>query len=575
MGGHLVSDYMTKLRSGPGDPAPVRRFASLVLLIVCLGLIQSTEADGEELTDRLSTRIFLTGHESDEAAAPSRAVQGSTETSKSTVASALGSFMKGLVKKAKNGGAQTKAQSSETSPKKKFDFQMMIEQYNKEDDGAAACKVQKADELMSFYKGGPLHWVVIIVAVIYMLVVSFHVRAIVMYRRHRAIQARSLMFSLLSAFAGVLCVLLIAVPHVVQEHVEKMSFLEGARFADMALHLFALPLLFVPTVLRATRVVGLHTHENAKRNFAGKLPLGLLGIPTMDFRELEYQLLARKNTFFSKGPLYWSVGMIILLAIYASLWCGLLMCKLSVKVEQIALTSHTLAIFLLQLMGVFALRNKEEAFSVRNEAGTSCFLMLFLYAVQITFFLVLSMGGTEVFSFTWSGIYHAAILGVVVLGTCCTVSWPLIACRAPDRQKMLRDPAQFKQILQHPTCRIYFTEYLASTFTSEYYLFWRDVEEFKLLKPESNLMAEAANLIYSVYVREGSAMDLHLNYVEQLNIRNQLNSVITPQIFDTSQAAILQRMGSLFPRFLDSSYARACNYDLVGRHLGKKPSQPV
>merc|ERR1712167_345529 len=274
---------------------------------------------------------------SDEAAAPSRAVQGSTETSKSTVASALGSFMKGLVKKAKNGGAQTKAQSSETSPKKKFDFQMMIEQYNKEDDGAAACKVQKADELMSFYKGGPLHWVVIIVAVIYMLVVSFHVRAIVMYRRHRAIQARSLMFSLLSAFAGVLCVLLIAVPHVVQEHVEKMSFLEGARFADMALHLFALPLLFVPTVLRATRVVGLHTHENAKRNFAGKLPLGLLGIPTMDFRELEYQLLARKNTFFSKGPLYWSVGMIILLAIYASLWCGLLMCKLSVKVEQVVL----------------------------------------------------------------------------------------------------------------------------------------------------------------------------------------------------------------------------------------------
>ena len=29
-----------------------------------------------------------------------------------------------------------------------------------------------------------------------------------------------------------------------------MSFLEGARFADMALHLFALPLLFVPTVSR-------------------------------------------------------------------------------------------------------------------------------------------------------------------------------------------------------------------------------------------------------------------------------------------------------------------------------------
>ena len=51
---------------------------------------------------------------------------------------------------------------------------------------------------------------------------------------------------------------------------------------------------------------------------------------------------------------------------------------------------------LVQLMGVLALRNKEEAFSVRNEAGTSCFLMLFLYAVQITFFLVLSKGGTEV-----------------------------------------------------------------------------------------------------------------------------------------------------------------------------------
>merc|ERR1711988_507819 len=442
----------------------------------------------------------------------------------------------------------------------------------KEKNEPQACDIMKADELMDFFEAGSLHWVVIIVAVIYMLVVSFHVRAIVMYRRHRAIQARSLMFSLLSAFAGVLCVLLIAVPHVVQEHVEKMSFLEGARFADMALHLFALPLLFVPTVLRATRVVGLHTHENAKRNFAGKLPLGLLGIPTMDFRELEYQLLARKNTFFSKGPLYWSIAMVGMLAVYTSVWMGLVMCKLTVKVEQIALTSHTLAVFLLQVVACFVLRNKEEAFSVKYEAAMAMALSFFQYVVQLLFFFVLAKGGSETFSFTWSGIYHAAILGIVVLGTTITVSWPLIACRAPDRQKMLRDPGQFKTILQHPTCRIYFTEYLASTFTSEYYLFWRDVEEFKLLKPDSNLMAEAANLIYSVYVREGSAMDLHLNYVEQLNIRNQLNGVITPQIFDTSQAAILQRMGSLFPRFLDSSYARACNYDLVGRHLDKKAS---
>jgi hypothetical protein len=564
---------------------------SAVLLVCILGLVPLTQANADANQDRVSTRIFLRGHESDAGSPPAR-VKGAKDTSKGSVASALGSFMKGLVQK--SGGApkphdsdwtdfiseqdifddiQTKEKPA--TPKKNFDFQMMIEQFSQEQPSVQTCAVHRADELMEFYRGGPLHWVVIIAAIVYTIVIAFHVRAIVMYRRHRAIQARSLMFSLLSAFAGTLCVLLIAVPHFIQDHVEKIAFLEGARFADMTLHLFALPLLTVPTTLRATRVVGLYTHENAKRNFAGKLPLGLLGIPTMDFRELEYQLLARKNTFFSKGPLYWSIGIIVLLAAYASVWSGLIMCKLTVKVEQIAITSHTLAIFLLQLMGVLALRNKDEAFSVKNEAATSTLLTLVLYVLQISFFLVLSKGGSEAFSFTWSGVYHCAILGIVVLGTICTVSWPLIACRAPDRQKMLRDPAQFKQILQHPTCRIYFTEYLASTFTSEYYLFWRDVEEFKLLKPESNLMAEAANLIYSVYVREGSAMDLHLNYVEQLNIRNQLNTVISPTIFDTSQAAILQRMGSLFPRFLDSSYARACNYDLVGRHLDKKPKEAV
>jgi hypothetical protein len=501
--------------------------------------------------------------------------------------------MKGLVKKTQQANAPKEEQDwsdfiteqdlfdnsglSQASPhaardEKKLNFQLMIEEFNKEKNEPQACDIMKADELMDFFEAGSLRWVIVIVALLYIVVVFFHGRAILMYRRHRAIQARSLMFTLLSGVAGLLCVCLIALPHALQYHMDKISFLKFARYADMALHLFGLPLLVLPTVLRTTRVIGLHTHENAKRNFAGKLPLGLLGIPTMDFRELEYQLLARKNTFFSKGPLYWSIAMVGMLGVYTSVWMALVMCKLTVKVEQIALTSHTLAVFLLQVVACFVLRNKEEAFSVKYEAAMAMALSFFQYVVQLLFFFVLAKGGSETFSFTWSGIYHAAILGIVVLGTTITVSWPLIACRAPDRQKMLRDPGQFKTILQHPTCRIYFTEHLASTFTSEYYLFWRDVEEFKLLKPDSNLMAEAANLIYSVYVREGSAMDLHLNYVEQLNIRNQLNSVITPQIFDTSQAAILQRMGSLFPRFLDSSYARACNYDLVGRHLDKKAS---
>merc|ERR1712137_1394193 len=109
------------------------------------------------------------------------------------------------------------------------------------------------------------------------------------------------MFTLLSGLAGLLCVFLIALPHALQHHMDKISFLKFARFADMALHLFGLPLLV--------------------------LPIGLLGIPTMDFRELEYQLLARKNTFFSKGPLYWSIAMVGMLAVYTSVWMGLVMCK--------------------------------------------------------------------------------------------------------------------------------------------------------------------------------------------------------------------------------------------------------
>jgi hypothetical protein len=415
-----------------------------------------------------------------------------------------------------------------------------------------------ATEFFDYNRDGVTFWLLVSLSIFTLCIVLTHVPYLIIHWNHRATQAKSAGATLLSAFCilgGVAC---LSLPHV----------FKPARTVTVNLlvflHFFVLPMVLQIPLVKINRFVSLGSLEETKATLVGATPLGSLRRAKSEYAESEFKLLAHKNGLALSAKHLWAfLPMGLAWGGYSLLWIFFIRCNASPGEGFNALLTiaHNLVLTLLLLITtVRALRGLQDVFSLRFELLALCNCTFLLLAAQLCLFTWLLWTEPNI-SFIWNSAYHTAALACLASMAICTLSLPIISMPSAPPFEKPGGLASKKLMatLEHPTSTAHFQAFLRANFLSEYYFFWRDVEEFRTLKPGTDLMIEAAKFINAAFVRPNAPLDVRLDYVQQLQVGHAIGSGVRPTMFDSVQDAVFVRMTQLYPLFETSIFAAECN----------------
>jgi len=351
-------------------------------------------------------------------------------------------------------------------------------------------------------------------------------------------------------------IVVVSLPHVA-------ATFHGLTIPCMLLfHYYVLPVLLQAPLLKVGRLIALTNLERAKAELVGGTPLAPLRRSKSEYAEGEFKLLATKNGLSIGSHHLWAFVPLVLTWLgYALLWIFALRCLSWVGINSLLVMGHNLVLSLVLLVPTLrGLGDIEDVFSLRFELCLLCTCSLLLFLAQLWAFSWLVWAEPNI-AFIWNSVYHVVVLSCLASMAIATLSVPVLCMpRAPTPERPGGAASkQLRSLLAHPTGVAHLKAFLQANFLSEYYLFWRDVEEFRTLKPGTDLMTEAAKWINGAYVRAGAALDVRLDYVQQLQVGHAIGSGVRPTMFDSVQETIFSRMCQLFPLFLDSIFAAECS----------------
>jgi len=320
---------------------------------------------------------------------------------------------------------------------------------------------------------------------------------------------------------------------------------------------FLVPLLAVPTALRAHRLLCTWRLNGAKTAASELMPLmadksqvGFASIFQIESKMVQSRLDASESRHVQLAC--WG-GVILLL--YSLMWYCLTLGRCTVSIIQAynAMAITALSITWL-LISVFRVRHITDAFRIRNELYALLAIHTLFGGAQLAAFVIIC---------TPTHMPELAVAVAYVSYAYIGVLWPLFCAYSQlmfplglrkrierYRTKIAKNEMAFRNRFDDPVHREIFFKYLDLEFASELWLFWKDVEVFRTLAGPSTIR-EAARVMYNKYCRDGAMLDVKLDYDLQLESSWNMHSMSTgPQMYDVAQNAVYVKMLSAFPRYL-------------------------
>jgi hypothetical protein len=212
-------------------------------------------------------------------------------------------------------------------------------------------------------------------------------------------------------------------------------------------------------------------------------------------------------------------------------------------------------------------RRTIDAFRIKREMLMACVLNVTLGSIVLCSFGLMRLpqlfdGKHQIAAFV---VYHFALLIWLLLALVLTVSLPLVLWQRVERykQRLIDMEKDFRTRFKEQAHREVFFRYLELEFSSELFLFWEEVEAFRLLS-KGSAQRDAARIIYNKFIRDGAMLEVGLDYDLQLESSWNLHSTISSDMYDVAQNAIYVKMLRAFPRYL---HFIALNPDVLAEPL--------
>lgn len=417
-----------------------------------------------------------------------------------------------------------------------------------------------------------LYWALEAVSGVYVLLIAALFVISFKYRNHPAVAPRSPLFVTISAFSGLLVLVAMGIGRNFFSLTSFYSFMDVYDWVQNV----GIPVFLIPQFLRAFRLKALHNTHVEKLRAAQQWPVDSVSSSRDKQHELESALKRdrQSNSELRYAPHF--VCVLLLLFSYAAVWqWAVTSCRILHNGDTVLTIILNTTLILGYIATCFFINSVDEAFGVKQELCTIGVISILFLAAQggvIYHTRTQHANDSWAFAFPITVSYHYAVSSWVLAVGLCTL-WMTVRAVRPPPSSHKSEP--FSDFFSNPINRNYFEQYLSLEFSSEYVLFWMDIESFRSRfsathiqgnadKAEEAKMRVVARNIYNKYIREGSIIDLSLDRQLELEMDHRLASNITAYLFDAAQDAIYVRMSQMYNRFLVHPLGRTCLAHLRG-----------